>query len=206
MTTAEALSERRRSIAGRFRVGMGVLRERSGLLRQRLRQMAAWFGTRSVGDVLAIIGILLTIVIYLASRPRSAQPAPHSIPVSATSPQRAAPSNATTIPCAVTWPKSGARVGPWLKVRGTGPYGAGQNLYLVVTSPQDVMWVQTGAMQISTAGTWAGRARIGQGLSGLHQRFKISCLATKSRLKPGELEVEPEDAPYSSSVEVERTQ
>lgn len=81
-----------------------------------------------------------------------------------------------------------------------------KSVYIIVETPQSAMWVQEKLSSRKFKDTLPGRARLGEGNTGIGETFKIFAIATADDLPIGILNKVPQDAIYSKAVTVRRIQ
>ena len=79
-----------------------------------------------------------------------------------------------------------------------------QPVYIVVETPQGTFWTQDKLYPRQFKENLRGKARLGEGGTGMGETFKIFAVTTKEDLKIGPLESIPPDSIYSNPVNVRR--
>jgi hypothetical protein len=103
----------------------------------------------------------------------------------------------------ITKPQADETVALDVGIYGQTPF-VGMHHYIVVTAGTGDAFVQPREATVSQAGTFEGKAQLGEAGAGGGEAFTLRVLATKDALPEGPLTRVPDDALFSSSVTVMR--
>lgn len=142
----------------------------------------------AIGAYVGILGLVLTVLFFFFSRP--GEP-PQETP-SAVAMQR------------ILEPEEGAEVGQYVEVRGLSPF-LREHHYLIVTAQNpEQRYVVGGSFVPAPDGSWQATARLGSGLEGHSQRFRIQVVSTQTNLTEGAIPEIPPGSHVSAAVSVFR--